>query len=47
MESGDTLSAANDDELFDLVRASVPEGEQSDDDLRALIAARAYTASDS
>jgi hypothetical protein len=47
LEGGDTVSAANDDELFAAVRATVPEGEMSDDQLRELIAERAYDASDS
>ena len=47
LDSGDTVSAANDDELFAAVRATVSEEEVSDDQIRALIAERAYDAMDS
>ena len=47
LESGQTLQAANDDDLFKAVRAQIPEEELSDDEVRALIADKAYSASDS
>ena len=47
LDTGDTLQAANDDDLFKAVREHIPEGEMNDDELRALIADRAYSATDS
>jgi hypothetical protein len=47
LESGETLQAANDDDLFKAVRGHVSEDELSDDEIRALIADKAYSASDS
>jgi hypothetical protein len=47
LDTGDTVSAANDEELFAAVRAAVSDLEVSDDQLRALIAERAYDATDS
>jgi hypothetical protein len=44
---GETLQAANDDDLFKAVRGHVPEEQMSDDELRTLIAEKAYSASDS
>ena len=45
--SGETLQAANDEDLFKTVRAHLPEEELSDDEIRQLIADKAYDASDS
>ena len=49
-ECGTTIKAANDHELETQVRAHVeqehPDTEMSDDDIQALIARRAYEASD-
>jgi hypothetical protein len=47
LDSGQTLQAANDDDLFKAVREQMPEAELSDDEVRALVADKAYTASDS
>jgi hypothetical protein len=47
LDSGETLSAANDEELFNAVRGAVPAEQMSDDEVRQLIADRAYEASDS
>jgi predicted small metal-binding protein len=50
-DCGATLTAANDDELFDAVRNHVdeahPDENFSDDQLRQKIAAQAYDATDS
>jgi hypothetical protein len=50
-DCGQTLQAANDDELFQVAREHVdqdhPDMELSDDDVRGLIAQKAYEASDS
>jgi predicted small metal-binding protein len=50
-ECGHTLQAANDDDLFKAAREHVDEVHQdmqlSDDQVRELVAARAYDASDS
>ena len=47
LEDGQTLQAANDDDLFKVVRDHVDESTLSDDEIRQLIAERAYTATDS
>jgi hypothetical protein len=47
LEDGQTLQAANDDDLFKVVREAVPEPEKTDDEVRSLIAERAYWATDS
>ncbi len=47
LDTGDTLQAANDDDLFKAVRERIPEEEMSDEEIRALIAGRAYSATDS
>jgi hypothetical protein len=50
-ECGQTLQAANDDDLADAVRGHVaenhPDMEMSDDQVRELVSAQAYEASDS
>jgi predicted small metal-binding protein len=50
-DCGQTLQAANDDELFGVARQHVnqehPDMDLSDDDVRALVADKAYEASDS
>ena len=50
-DCGETLSAANDDDLFRAAREHVqrdhPELELSDDQVRELVAAKAYDATDS
>ena len=50
-ECGQTLQAANDDELLQAAREHVdqehPYMEQSDEQLRGMISDRAYTATDS
>ena len=47
LDSGDTLQAANDDDLFKVVREQISEQELTDDELRQLIADKAYSAMDS
>ncbi len=47
LDTGDTLQAANDDDLFAVVRERIPEEQLSDDELRRLIEERAYSAMDS
>jgi predicted small metal-binding protein len=50
-DCGHTLQAANDDDLFKLTRAHVdeehPDMDLSDDQVRELVAGKAYEASDS
>lgn len=50
-DCGQTLSAANDDDLFQAARRHVDEAhadmEMSDDQVRELVATKAYEASDS
>ena len=47
LDTGDTVQAANDDDLFRVVRERLPEDEMSDDEIRRLIDERAYSATDS
>jgi hypothetical protein len=47
MDTGDTLQAANDDDLFRVVREQISEDDMSDDEIRRLIEERAYSATDS
>ncbi len=49
LESGDTVQAANDEDLFTAVREheDAPEKDLGDDELRELISSRAYDATDS
>ncbi len=47
LDTGETLQAANDDDLFKVVRDATPESEMSDDEIRSLIADKAYSATDS
>ena len=50
-DCGDTLQAANDDDLFQVARQHVdqqhPDMEMSDEQVRGLVEERAYTATDS
>jgi hypothetical protein len=50
-ECGETLHAANDDDLFKIARAHVdevhPDLEMTDEQIHQLLADRAYSASDS
>lgn len=47
LDTGDTLQAANDDDLFNVVRERIPDEEMSDDEVRQLIEEKAYSAMDS
>jgi hypothetical protein len=47
LDTGETVQAANDEELFVAVRGKVPEEAMSDDEIRGLIQAKAYDATDS
>jgi predicted small metal-binding protein len=50
-DCGDTLSAANDDDLSDCVKKHLaedhPDQQMSDDEIRAFVGNKAYDASDS
>jgi hypothetical protein len=47
LPTGETVQAANDDELFQAVRGKVSEETMSDDEIRGLIETKAYDATDS
>jgi hypothetical protein len=47
LDTGDTLQAANDDDLFTVVRERTPEDQLSDDEIRRMIDDKAYSATDS
>jgi hypothetical protein len=47
LHTGETVQAANDEELFQAVRGKVPEESMSDEEIRSLIEAKAYDATDS
>jgi hypothetical protein len=47
LDTGDTVQAANDDDLFNVVRQQISEDEMSDDEVRRLIEEKAYSATDS
>jgi hypothetical protein len=47
LDTGETVQAANDKELFEAVRGKVSEEAMSDDEIRSLIEAKAYDATDS
>lgn len=47
LDTGETVQAATDDELFAAVRGKVSEETMSDDEIRRLIESKAYEASDS
>ena len=50
-DCGDTLTAANDDDLADCVKRHLerehPDQQRSDDEVRAFVADKAYSATDS
>jgi hypothetical protein len=46
LHTGDTVQAANDEDLYKLVRERIPEEELSDEEVRRLIEERAYSAMD-
>ena len=47
LDTGETVQAATDDELFAAVRGKLPEETTSDEEIRRLIEAKAYEATDS
>jgi hypothetical protein len=47
LDTGETVQAANDEDLFRSVRERISAEEMSDDEIRRLIAERAYSATDS
>jgi hypothetical protein len=47
LDTGETVQAANDEELFEAVRERVPAEQLPDEDVRRLIDEKAYSATDS
>jgi hypothetical protein len=47
LDTGETVQAANDDELFEAVRGKIGDEAMSDEEIRRLIESKAYDATDS